>query len=197
MQLHWLPFVTRLTTAALCLILLSACMTTPTPGPTLAPPSTPTAEPPVDAFAMNRRHARTVSLGNALEAPNEGDWGVTLQEEYFQLIRQRGFTAVRLPVRWSGHALAEAPYTINPDFFKRVDWAVEQALKNDLAIVVNLHHYEEMALDATGQHERFLALWRQIAEHYRHQPNAVLFELMNEPNGALTASSWNRLIAKP
>jgi len=195
MELHWSPFTFRLMNAASCLILLSACMAAPTPVPTPAPPPTPTPEPPVDPFAMNRRLARTVSLGNALEAPNEGDWGVTLQEEYFQLIRQRGFTAVRLPVRWSGHALDEAPYTINPEFFNRVDWAVEQALANDLAIVIDMHHYEEMALDAAGQHDRFVALWRQIAEHYRQQPNAVLFELMNEPNGALTASSWNRLIA--
>ena len=57
---------------------------------------------------------------------------------------------MRLPVRWSGHAQTEAPFTIDPVFFKRVDWAVEQALTNDLAIVVDMHHYEEMALDAAG-----------------------------------------------
>jgi endoglucanase len=145
---------------------------------------------------MNQHLARTINIGNALEAPNEGDWGITLEAEYFRLIKQKGFTAVRLPVRWSGHALTEAPYTIEQEFFRRVDWAVEQALANGLAIVLDMHHYEEMANDPTGHQERFLALWRQIAERYQDQPNAVLFELLNEPNGVLHPGYWNKLIAE-
>jgi len=175
-----------------------AALPTPTviPTSTFIPAPTPTPEPPLDAFTMNQSLARTVNLGNALEAPNEGEWGVTLKEEYFQLIHQKGFTAVRLPVRWNAHALKEAPYTIDPEFFKRVDWAVEQALANDLAIIVNIHHYEEeLALDPTGQQARFLALWKQIAEHYQSYPNALLFEPLNEPNGGLNAKHWNDLIA--
>ena len=144
---------------------------------------------------MNQSLARTVNLGNALEAPHEGEWGVILKEEYFQIISQKGFTAVRLPVRWSGHALKEAPYTIDPEFFKRVDWAVNQALTNNLAIVVNMHHYEEMALDPKGNQARYLALWKQIAKHYQSYPNALLFEPMNEPNGLLSAKHWNDLVS--
>ncbi len=165
----------------------------PTSTPTPAP--TPTAEPAVDAFTMNKQLARTVNLANALEAPKEGDWGVTLQEQYFQLIHQKGFTAVRLPVRWSAHALETAPYTIDPEFFKRVDWAVQQAFANNLVIIVNMHHYEEeMAIDPLGHQERFIALWKQIAEHYQSYPNALLFEPLNEPNGLLSAKLWNNLI---
>ena len=182
----------------MAILLATACVAiptpvAPTPNPTLTPTSTP--EPAVDAYTMNERLARTVNLGNALEAPNEGEWGVTLKDEYFQLIKQQGFTAVRLPVRWSAHALENAPYTIDSEFFKRVDWAVANALKNNLAIVVNMHHYEEMALDPTGHQARFIALWRQIAEHYQSYPNALLFEPMNEPNGLMNAKHWNDLIA--
>lgn len=173
----------------LALMFIAACTATPAPAPT------PTPEPPVDAFTMNQRLARTVNLGNALEAPNEGEWGVTLKDEFFQLIKEAGFTAVRLPVRWSAHALAEAPYTIDPEFFRRVDWAVEQALSRDLAIVVNMHHYEEMALDPGGHQARFIAMWGQISEHYQTYPNGMLFEPMNEPNGQMVASRWNDLVA--
>lgn len=178
---------------------VTACTApTPPPTPTLQPTSTPlpspTPESPIDAFTANRLVSRTVNLGNALEAPNEGDWGITLQADYFRIIREQGFTAVRLPVRWSGHALTEAPYTIDPDFFARVDWAIEQALQNHLTIIVNMHHYEEMATDPTGNHQRFLALWKQIAERYQNYPNAVFFEPLNEPNGVLHATYWNTLI---
>lgn len=200
MHLHTLTPTIRSACLILIMLLATACTAVATPAaptstPTPAPTLTPTPEPPIDAFTMNEHLARTVNLGNALEAPNEGEWGVTLKDEYFQLIKQQGFTAVRLPVRWSAHALENAPYTIDSEFFNRVDWAVAQAFKNNLAIVVNMHHYEEMALDPTGHQARFIALWRQIAEHYQSYPNALLFEPMNEPNGLMNAKHWNDLIA--
>ena len=201
MHLRSLTFMLRLAYFALVLVLIAACTATPTPNPTptsiptSTPNPTPTLEPEVDAFTMNLRLAKTINLGNALEAPNEGEWGVTLREEFFQLIKAEGFTAVRLPVRWSAHALKTVPYTIAPEFFNRIDWAVEQALTNNLAIVVNMHHFEEMALDPEGNQARFIALWQQIAEHYQAFPNALLFEPMNEPNGALGAKHWNDLVA--
>src|SRR5690606_30133592 len=105
----------------------------------------PAADP--DAHAANRRLGRGVDLGNALEAPREGAWGLTLKADYFRAIKDAGFDSVRLPVKWSAHAQADAPYTINPAFFERVDWAIDQALANDLNIVVNVHHYDEMATD--------------------------------------------------
>ena len=167
---------------------------TPSPAPTLT--ATPTPEPAVDAFTMNGRLEHTINMANALEAPYEGDWGLVLKEDYFRLASQRGFTAIRLPVRWNAHALETAPYTIDPAFFKRIDWAVQQAFENNLAIVVNIHHYEEeLALDPTGHQARFLALWEQIAEHYQDYPNSLLFEPMNEPNGLMTPKHWNDLIA--
>jgi endoglucanase len=149
-----------------------------------------------DAFAINRRLGRGVNLGNALEAPREGEWGMTLDESHFRLIAAAGFDSVRIPIRWSAHSAAEPPYTIAPEFFARVDWAVEQALANDLLPIVDLHHYEEMATNPDDHRERFLELWRQIAEHYRNAPAEVVFELMNEPNGAMTHSRWNALIAE-
>ena len=140
------------------------------------------------------RLGRGVNLGNALEAPREGEWGVTLKEEYFKLIKEAGFNSVRIPIRWSAHAASEAPYTIEPAFFARVDWAVNQALSRGLAAVINMHHYDELAQDPSAHRERFLALWQQIAEHYRkHSPN-LLFEPLNEPHDKLTADVWNPLV---
>jgi endoglucanase len=198
-QIRYRSIILRLVLTTLVLILVIGCGTSPTLNPTTKPePSstlTPTFEPEMDAYTMNQRLARSVNLGNALEAPNEGEWGVTLKEDFFSQIAEKGFSAVRLPVRWSTHSLKEAPYTIDPKFFERVDWAVEQALKNNLAIVVNMHHYEEMALDPSGNQDRYLSIWKQIAEHYQSYPNSVLFEPMNEPNGALNAKHWNDLVA--
>jgi len=137
---------------------------------------------------------RGVNLGNALEAPTEGEWGVILEERYFREIARAGFDTVRVPVRWSAHAGAEPPYTIDPVFMERIDWVVDQALRRGLTIVLNMHHYEELATEPDGHCERFLSLWRQIAEHYRSYPPRLVFELLNEPNSALTANKWNDLL---
>jgi len=149
------------------------------------------------AFKINKLLGRGVNLANALEAPNEGEWGVTLKEEYFSIIKQAGFNSVRLPVRWSGHALAEKPYTINPEFFKRVDWAVNCAIKNDLYVMLNIQRYDDLTADPNSYHfERFVGLWQQIADHYKDYPDSVVLELYNEPYKALTPELWNDLLKK-
>src|SRR5215475_9992262 len=85
-----------------------------------------------DIFADCKQISRGVNFGNALEAPNEGEWGVTIKEEYFDAIAKAGFNSVRVPIRWSAHAEKEAPYTIDAKFFARIDWVIEQALSHRL-----------------------------------------------------------------
>jgi endoglucanase len=117
-----------------------------------------------------------------------------VQEEYFDLIQEAGFDFIRLPVRWSTHADEAAPYKIDPAFFARVDEVVNWALERDLAIIVDFHHYEEMAWDPWTHKDRFLGIWEQVSEHYKEYPPGVLFELLNEPNDQLNASLWNEYL---
>lgn len=155
---------------------------------------TPTSSQDDLTFAMNRRIGRGVNLGNALEAPKEGAWGVTLQAEYFRLIKEQGFQSVRVPVRWSAHADDKPPYTIDAQFFERVDWVIEQARLNGLVVILNIHHYNEANADPAGHRARVLAIWAQIAVRYKDVPDWLLFELFNEPNGkAMPPEVWNAL----
>jgi endoglucanase len=144
------------------------------------------------AEKMNKMLGRGVNLGNALEAPHEGEWGVTLREEYFQLIKDAGFNSVRMPVRWSSRALTQPPYTIDPKFFERVDWAVNCAMSRNLPVILNMHHYMELYTDPNPHKERFMAMWKQIAEHYKDYPDTLLLEIYNEPDDALTPQMWNQ-----
>ncbi|MDZ7337035.1 MAG: glycoside hydrolase family 5 protein [candidate division KSB1 bacterium] len=180
----------------LVLILVStlACTRDKTPLQAEAPFSPPQSA--LDPFVQNTLLAKGVNLGNALEAPREGDWGVVLEERYFQLIKEAGFTAVRIPTRWSAHAKATAPFTIDKDFFDRVEWAVRQALQRGLAVVLNMHHYEEIMQDPAGHRQRFLAMWDQIARHFRDYPAELFFELLNEPSGNLSPETWNAMLVE-
>ncbi len=138
----------------------------------------------------NKLLSTGINLGNALDAPREGDWGVTLQAEYFPLIKNAGFTHVRVPIRWSAHALDQAPFTVESSFFDRVDWAVKQALDQNLLVVLNMHHYELLEKSPASQRERFLAMWQQIAHHYKDAPDTVAFEIYNEPSAAIDEAVW-------
>ena len=133
---------------------------------------------------------RGINLGNRLEAPNEGDWGGVIQAEDFPFIAARGFDHVRIPIRFSGHASTASPYTIDAAFFSRVDTVLDQAAAANLAVVVDMHAYDELAADAAGQRDRFVALWTQVAARYQNRPDTVAFELFNEPNTQLDAT-WN------
>ena len=159
----------------------------------MPPATTPEPTPPsVPSIPLRRG----VNLGNMLEAPNEGEWGLFVREEYFDLIQQAGFDFVRLPVRWNTHAGQEPPYTIDPTFFARVDEVVNWTLERNLAVIVDFHHYEEMMWDPWSHKDRFLGIWKQVAEHYQGYPSGVLFELLNEPNDQLNASLWNQYLAE-
>lgn len=138
---------------------------------------------------------RGINLGNALDAPAEGDWGVVLQPAHFQLAAKAGFDHVRLPVRFSAHALDAAPYSLDETFMMRLDWALDQAAANGLGVLVDLHHYDQIHTAPAAHRDRFLAIWRQIATRWADRPASVAFEPLNEPHGALTAAAWNQLAA--
>jgi endoglucanase len=124
---------------------------------------------------------RGINLGDALDAPSEGAWGVVLKPEHFAMAKAAGLDHVRLPVRFSAHAGDSAPFKIDEDFFKRVDWAIQQATANGLSIIVDLHHYEELMKKPSENADRLVGMWVQIAARYKDQPATVAFELINEP----------------
>lgn len=165
-----------------------------TPDPKL-PKRDPQSEP-LDVFGQAKQLGRGVNLGNALEAPVEGQWGVTLQESYFKTIKDAGFETVRVPIKWSAHADTNRPYAIDSEFFARIDWVLDQALKQGLNVVLDMHNYDELYQNPVEQEARFLALWKQISERYNALPGNVYFELLNEPNSSLTWLKWNRMLKK-
>ncbi len=215
---QWYPFPMRrwlLPLLGLSLLPLSACdpgsspeaekkiVIAPAPATTnplypipYAPPAVKMGAPKagaVTATTQNKLLGRGVNLGNSLDAPNEGDWGPMIEPWMFEVAAKAGFDSIRLPVRWSTHALEKAPYTIDKAFFARVDWAIAHALSRNLTLVLDVHHYVELFKFPAENHDRFMALWKQIAEHYANYPAGLYFEILNEPNGAIQAE-WNKYV---
>ncbi|MBX9747304.1 MAG: cellulase family glycosylhydrolase, partial [Hyphomonadaceae bacterium] len=126
---------------------------------------------------------RGVNLGNALEAPNEGDWGYRIELPHLDAIRNAGFDGIRLPVRFDAHAGSAPPYAFGGNFWRRIDEVVEHALGLGLKVQLDMHHYERLISEPDRQRDRFLGMWAVIAHHYRNAPEGLFYEPFNEPNG--------------
>jgi endoglucanase len=139
---------------------------------------------PAPPFPMRRG----VNLGNALEAPNEGEWGYRIEDAHLAAIADAGFDGVRLPVRWDAHAVGDGSSygMIDPVFFARVDQVIERALAAGLKVQLDLHHYDALIEGgmSSPHRARFLGIWGEIAQRYRDMPAGLMFEPFNEPNGA-------------
>lgn len=136
---------------------------------------------------------KCINLGNALEAPNEGDWGYRIRAKDFRIIKNAGFDSVRIPVRWSTHTAYRPPYKIDPAFMNRVAQVVDQALSADLQVVLDVHLYEPLMEHTERERPRFVAIWAQIAKRFQNAPSALSFEILNEPTLAISSGQLNSL----
>ena len=144
-------------------------------------------------FDYNKKIGHGVNIGNALEAPVEGSWGVYISDDYFSLIKERGFNSVRIPIRWSAHIEDNYPYKIDEEFLNRVKHVVDKALENNLIVVINTHHFEEMYQSPEEYEDRLVEIWRQISDTFKNYPNTLYFEIFNEPAQNLTPDLWNEI----
>ena len=63
-----------------------------------------------------------------------------------------------------------------------------------LRVILNIHHYMEIHENPTEHKQRYLALWKQISEHYKDYPDSLLFEFLNEPCKNLESEQWNQFV---
>jgi len=137
-----------------------------------------------------------VNLGDYLEVPPGQNWGVKVSAEEFARMRREGFDHVRVPVGWHHYAGPAPDFKLAPEIFRRVDFIVTNALNNHLAVMINIHHFNELDKDPVAATDEFLTIWRQLAEHYQNFPAQLVFELDNEPHDKATTALMNPIYAR-
>ncbi len=115
------------------------------------------------------------------------------QLRHMQAIKDGGFDHVRMNLQAFAHMDAE--YRLSPEWLKTLDLLVDAGLKAGLQVILDEHNFEECSQDVAACRPRLQAFWRQLAAHYRNAAPAVLFEILNEPHGALDAA-WNEVLAE-
>jgi endoglucanase len=142
------------------------------------------------AFAQNNKLGRGVNIigyDPYWKTPEKA----RMQEKHFKLLKEAGFSNVRIVMMPFRFSLKDKDFTIDSVFFKRLDWVIEQSLNNKLMAIVDFHEHNAMGKDPLGNKAKFLSMWKQIAIHCKHYPKEVLFEICNEPN--MKPEIWNEL----
>ncbi len=151
---------------------------------------------PLDAFTHNQRLGRGVNI-IGYDPIWKSRAQARMQAKHFRLIREAGFNHVRInlhPFRFMGRA---PEYPLDAEWLATLDWALAQCQENGLLAILDLHEFTAMAEDPIGLKPKFNAVWRQLAPRYQNAPAEVLFEILNEPNKALTPEMWNEYLKEP
>ena len=156
----------------------------------------PLASHDTPAYQAARLFQHGVNLGNFLEVPPGQNWGGEVTVTEIAQMKREGFDHVRVPIGWHHYAGPAPEFTIAPEMFARVDAVVTNALADGLAVMINIHHFNELDADPVATTPEFLALWKQIAAHYASYPPHLAFELDNEPHDNATTALMNPIYAQ-
>lgn len=149
-----------------------------------------------DAFALFKKIKVGWNLGNSLESYNEGlanhmdsetSWGNPMvTKEMIDVVKNAGFNAVRIPVRWYPHVIDQNTMSeVRLDWLNRVKQVVDYCLDNDMYVILNTHHEDWLESHPLKSEEETVLmkernLWRTIATYFRDYDEHLIFSGTNE-----------------
>lgn len=152
---------------------------------------TTTAE--YSAWNLHYRMGVGVNI-STFEAPCEGCWSGTWDSKYPQIIKNKGFSSVRLPVRYDNKVGAAPDYTIDPDWMNRITEVIDQILSQRLVCILDFHHINSLDENPSQENQdMFVKVWEQLSFHYKDYSDNLIFELYNEPKGEMTDEILNAI----
>ncbi|MBS6200491.1 MAG: cellulase family glycosylhydrolase [Ruminococcus bicirculans] len=148
------------------------------------------------------------NLGNSLDATGgsgldtETSWSnPKTTQALIDKVKSLGFNTVRVPVSWGKHVSGDN-YTIDSAWLARVKEVVDYCYKNDMYVILNIHHDTKSSASASGagyyprssaysSSEKFVtSVWSQMAEYFKDYDYHLIFETLNEPRLIGTGYEW-------
>jgi len=135
------------------------------------------------------------NLGNTLDAsPDETSWGnPRTTKAMITAVKNAGFNAIRIPVSW--HNATNSSYSIRANWMSRVVDIVNYAADNDMYILLNTHHDEDIFKftndKKTQSLNAFGKIWGQIADTFKNYNEKLIFEALNEPRTVGSPNQWS------
>ncbi len=160
------------------------------------------------AFEITENMKVGWNLGNTMDAKagdengdydhagleTETSWGCPkANETLFKALKAKGFNTVRIPTTWFQHL--DENDNIDPAWLARVHEVVDYAYKNDMYVILNVHHENWInrpdLLTAYNEIQpRLMKIWTQVATEFKDYDQHLIFECMNEPRAVGTSHEW-------
>ncbi len=103
----------------------------------------------------------------------------------FDQIKTMGFDHVRLSIEPRPIFNSGQPDSIDPNYLRLLDDAVNMGVSRGLAVILDIHpgsDFKDKLARENHQVEGFTDFWRSLAKHYStFDPELVFFEVLNEP----------------
>ena len=137
------------------------------------------------------------NLGNSFDvrSKNKTAWGNPLStSSHIRDVKAMGFKTLRIPVTWNYDQLEKSPYTIEQPYLARIQLIVNEALNNDMHVIINTHHDDWIIptnSDAQEVKNRLSSLWTQVANYFKTYGDRLIFEVMNEPRLLDSPEEWS------
>jgi len=114
-------------------------------------------------------------------------------DAHFVLLKQLGFTYVRIPIGQYILFNHENPSQLNPVNLQYVESAVQKAINNGLAVTLNYHtasdDFEKTLPLNTANQDKLTTYWKAVANYFKkYGKNEIYFEVYNEPHVASNGS---------
>lgn len=112
-----------------------------------------------------------------------------------------GMKHIRIPITWmegfNGDPLTDSLGNINFEHirFLQLKEVINYSINKGLYVVINAHHereFKEHYDDSPKYNAKFQTLWTGIANYFKDYPQELIFELLNEPEGAFGRSGRER-----
>ncbi len=151
--------------------------------------SYPTQMRGLNAFQIVSDMGAGWNLGNSLESSDsETNWGnPATTKAMIDAVAAKGFTTLRVPVRWDDHYSDPSSYTISSDFMDRVETVVNYGLANGMYVILNIHHNDiqtQVSASSSVQAkvtDELKAVWTQVGQRFKNYGDKLIFETINEP----------------
>ena len=149
------------------------------------------------AHRASARLKRGVNLGNGWEAPPDKSWGVHFTTADVDRIAAEGFDHIRVPVAWHYYLKPGSNgMDISPTLLADLEPVLRRALDKKLHVLLDWHHFDDLTTAPADHSARFIGGWEAIARHFQAWPPGLFYELLNEPNAALTTETVNPIYQK-
>ncbi|MEM8541475.1 MAG: cellulase family glycosylhydrolase [Pseudomonadota bacterium] len=148
---------------------------------------------PATAKEVASKMGMGINLGNTFDRPIQPSDAHSVKQQ-ITLFAEAGFPNVRIPVTWGDASMdqlidEEGRLLKSSPRLQSLIQAVDHAIELDLFVIINMHHEDWLKQNITQTDtkltQRFATAWQEIATLFADYDHRLMFEVLNEPDGAM------------